>query len=211
MPYSLALYIMRGTLEILKATHELGYIHCDVSPINSFLRNDGSVCLIDWGNAADLAGSMEDHVVRQAVNERYASPEQHLSGRRLTPATDLYCLCATMYEAISGDQPRRAIDRLYGDPLVPLDIHVSDLPPFVTELIMSGLKLDPEERPQSAAEMIAAIDEEISFSVSPVAGTNNAAVTAKLLKENRRPFGFLTSRRLRKATVVELSSPKVNN
>ena len=211
IPYSLALYIMRGTLEILKATHELGYIHCDVSPINSFLRNDGSVCLIDWGNAADLAGSMEDHVVRQAVNERYASPEQHLSGHRLTPATDLYCLCATMYEAISGDQPRQAIDRLYGDPLVPLDIHVSDLPPFVTELIMSGLKLDPEERPQSAAEMIAAIDEEISFSVSPVGGTNNAAVTARLLKENRRPFGFLTSRRLRKATVVELSSPKVNN
>ena len=116
-----------------------------------------------------------------------------------------------MYEAISGDQPRQAIDRLYGDPLVPLDIHVSDLPPFVTELIMSGLKLDPEERPQSAAEMIAAIDEEISFSVSPVGGTNNAAVTARLLKENRRPFGFLTSRRLRKATVVELSSPKVNN
>ena len=92
IPYSLALYIMRGTLEILKATHELGYIHCDVSPINSFLRNDGSVCLIDWGNAADLAGSMEDHVVRQSVNERYASPEQHLTGRRLTPATDLYGL-----------------------------------------------------------------------------------------------------------------------
>ena len=56
-PFALALYIMRGTLEILKKTHELGYIHCDVSPINSFLRSDGSVCLIDWGNAADLAGS----------------------------------------------------------------------------------------------------------------------------------------------------------
>ena len=52
MPFALALYIMRGTLEILKKTHELGYIHCDVSPINSFLRSDGSVCLIDWGNAA---------------------------------------------------------------------------------------------------------------------------------------------------------------
>ena len=182
MPYSLALYIMRGTLEILKATHELGYIHCDVSPINSFLKSDGNVCLIDWGNA-----------------------------HRLTPATDLYCLCATMYEAISGDLPRPAFDRLYGEPLVPLNIHVSDLPPFVTDLVMSGLKLDPEERPQSAEEMIAVIDEEISFSVSPVGGTNNVAVTAKLLKENKRPFGFLTSRRLRKASVVELSSPKLNN
>ena len=204
MPFALALYIMRGTLEILKKTHELGYIHCDVSPINSFLRSDGSVCLIDWGNAADLAGSMEDHVVRQAVNERYASPEQHLSGHRLTAATDLYCLCATIYDAVSGEPPRQAVERLRGEPLVPLNIHVSDLPSFVTDLIMSGLRLDPEERPQSAAEMIAAIDEEITFSVSPVAGTDNVAVTAKLLHEKRRPFGFLTSRRLRKATVFEL-------
>ena len=116
-----------------------------------------------------------------------------------------------MYEAISGDLPRQAVDRLYGEPLVPLNIHVSDLPPFVTDLIMSGLKLDPEERPQSAAEMISVIDEEISFSVSPVAVTDNVAVTAKLLKENKRPFGFLTSRRLRKPAVFELSSPKQNH
>ena len=70
LPYTLALYIMKGTLEILKRVHERGYIHCDVSPINSFLCRDGGVFLIDWGNAADLKGSMEDHVVRQAVNVR---------------------------------------------------------------------------------------------------------------------------------------------
>lgn len=202
LPVTFALYIMRGTLEILSKTHELGYIHCDVSPINIFLRSDGSVCLIDWGNAADLAGSMEDHVVRQAVNVRYAAPEQQISGRRLTPATDLYCLCATMYEALSGDLPRQAVDRLRGEPLVPLNIHVSDLPGFVTDLIMGGLSLDPGERPQSAAEMIAAIDREVVFSVSPVAATGNVSVSAKLLNEKRRPFGFLTSRSLRKPTVL---------
>ena len=204
IPFTLALYIMKGTLEILKKVHERGYIHCDISPINSFLCRDGGIYLIDWGNAADLGGSMEDHVVRQAVNVRYSAPEQQISGRTLTPATDIYCLCATIYEAVCGDPPRQCIERLRGEPLVPPTIHVSDLPSFVTDLIMSGLRLDPEERPQSATEMIAAIDEEITFSVSPVAGTDNVAVTAKLLHEKRRPFGFLTSRRLRKATVFEL-------
>ena len=202
LPYTLALYIMRGTLEILKKTHDAGYIHCDVSPINSFLCRDGTVYLIDWGNAVDLSGSMEDHVVRQAVNVRYAAPEQQISGHTLTTATDIYCLCATMYEALCGEPPAPAISRLRGEPLVPLNVHVSDLPSFVTDLVMSGLELAPGDRPQSAAELLEIIDSEVAFSVSQVAGTGNASVSTKLLKERRSPFGFLTSRRLRKPTIL---------
>ena len=202
LPFTLALYIMKGTLETLQKTHERGYIHCDVSPINSFLCRDGGVYLIDWGNAADLHGSMEDHVVRQAVNVRYSAPEQQISGRTLTPATDLYCLCATIYEAICGDPPRQCVERLRGEPLVPMSVHVSDLPPFVSDMIMSGLSLDPAERPQSASELLEIINREVVFSVSPVAGTGNASVSAKLLNEKRSPFGFLTSRRARKPTVL---------
>ena len=58
IPFTLALYIMKGTLEILKETHARGYIHCDISPINSFLCRDGGIYLFDWGNAVDLEGSM---------------------------------------------------------------------------------------------------------------------------------------------------------
>ena len=202
MPFTLALYIMKGTLEILKATHEHGYIHCDISPINSFLCRDGGVCLIDWGNAADLAGSMEDHVVRQAVNVRYAAPEQQISGHTLTPATDLYCLCATIYDAVCGEPPRQGLERLSGEFLVPPNVHVSDLPGFVTDMLMKGLSLSPDDRQQSAAELLDVINEEVVFSVTPVAGTGNASVSARLLHEKRSPFGFLTSRRLRRPTVL---------
>lgn len=202
LPFTLALYIMKGTLEILQKTHDRGYIHCDVSPINSFLCRDGGVYLIDWGNAADLHGSMEDHVVRQAVNVRYSAPEQQISGRQLTPATDIYCLCATIYDAICGEPPRQCVERLRGESLVPPSVHVSDLPPFVTDMLMQGLSLDPGERPQSAGELLDIINREVVFSVSPVAGTGNASVSAKLLNEKRSPFGFLTSRRLRRPTVL---------
>ena len=202
LPFTLALYIMKGTLEILKGTHARGYIHCDVSPINSFLCRDGGVYLIDWGNAADLHGSMEDHVVRQAVNVRYAAPEQQISGRQLTPATDLYCLCATIYDAICGEPPRQCVERLRGESLVPPSIHVSDLPPFATDILMKGLSLDPAERQQSAQEILDVIDREVVFSVTPVAGTGNASVSARLVNEKRSPFGFLTSRRIRRPTVL---------
>ena len=202
LPFTLALYIMKGTLEILLETHSRGYIHCDVSPINSFLCRDGGVYLIDWGNAADLSGSMEDHVVRQAVNVRYSAPEQQISGRRLTPATDLYCLCATIYDAICGEPPRQCVERLRGEPLVPVSVHVSDLPAFVSDMLSWGLSLDPADRTQDARELLKIIDREVAFSVSPVPGTGNASVSARLLNEKRTPFGFLTSRRLRKPTIL---------
>ena len=158
--------------------------------------------LIDWGNAADLSGSMEDHVVRQAVNVRYSAPEQQISGRRLTPATDLYCLCATIYDAICGEPPRQCVERLRGEPLVPVSVHVSDLPAFVSDMLSWGLSLDPADRPQDARELLKIIDREVAFSVSPVPGTGNASVSARLLTEKRTPFGFLTSRRLRKPTIL---------
>lgn len=202
MPFTLALYIMKGTLEILQEVHSRGYIHCDISPINSFLCRDGGVYLIDWGNAADLQGSMEDHIVRQAVNVRYAAPEQQISGRQLTPATDLYCLCATIYDAVCGEPPRQCVERLRGESLVPPTIHVSDLPLFVSDMLTRGLSLDPAERPQSAEELLDIINREVAFSVSPVAGTGNASVSARLLNEKRSPFGFLTSRRARRPTVL---------
>ena len=202
IPFTLALYIMKGTLEILKETHARGYIHCDISPINSFLCRDGGIYLIDWGNAVDLEGSMEDHVVRQAVNVQYAAPEQQISGHQLTTATDIYCLCATIYDAICGEPPRQGLERLNGEFLVPPNVHVTDLPKFVTDMLTHGLEMNPEDRPQSTDELLEIINREVIFSVSPVAGTGNTSVSARLINEKRSPFGFLTSRRLRKPTLL---------
>ena len=202
IPFTLALYIMKGILEVLETIHSRGYIHCDVSTINSFLCRDGTVYLIDWGNAVKTEGSMEDHVVRQAVNVRFSAPEQQISGERLTPATDIYCLCATIYDAVCGDPPRQCLERLRGRDLVDPSFYVGDLPSFVSDMLVRGLSLDPADRPGSAGELLEILDREIEFSVTPVAGTGNVQVSAKLLNEKRSPFGFLTSRRHRRPTVL---------
>ena len=202
IPFTLGLYIMKGILEILDAAHKRGYIHCDVSTINSFLCRDGTVCLIDWGNAVKSEGSMEDHVVRQAVNVRFSAPEQQISGERLTPATDIYCLCAVIYDAVCGDAPRQCLKRLKeGRDLVDPSFYVSDLPDFVSRMLVRGLSLDPADRP-GCAELLEILDRETAFSVTPVAGTGNVQVSARLLNEKRSPFGFLTSRRYRRPTVL---------
>lgn len=197
MPYPLALFIMRGVLEILRQVHDRGYLHCDVSPINIFLCRDGSVHLIDWGNTVDRNGSMADELVRQAVNVRYAAPEQHISGATLDPRTDLYCLSASIYEALCGEPPAAAIERLRGEQLIPVQFQAKDLPTFATALLEQGLEIEMEDRCSSAEEMLDALDEEIRFSVTPVA-TGGASVSARLVHEKRSPMGFLTSRRLRR-------------
>lgn len=200
IPYPLAFFIMRGALEILQEVHERGYLHCDVSPINIFLCRDGSVHLIDWGNTAELGGNMADEIVRQAVNVRYAAPEQHISGASLYPGTDLYCLSASVFEAVCGEPPVPAIQRLRGEELIPPQVYAGDLPSFATLLLEEGLEMNPNDRYSSAAEMIEAIDDEIMYSVTPVA-TGGASVSARLLHEKRSPMGFLTSRRLRRPTI----------
>lgn len=202
IPFTLALYIMKGILEVLETIHERGYLHCDVSTINSFLCRDGTVYLIDWGNAVKLEGSMEDHVVRQAVNVRFSAPEQQISGERLTPATDIYCLCATVYDAVCGDPPRQCLERLKGRDLVEPSFYVSELPSFVSDMLIRGLSLDPNARPQSAKELLEIINREVVFTVSPVAPTGNVSVSARLLNEKRSLFGFLTSRRHLRPTVL---------
>ena len=202
LPIILALYIMRGTLKILSPLHKRGYIHCDVSPINTFLCRDGTVYLIDWGNAVDLSGSMEDHIVRQAINVRYAAPEQQISGHLLTRATDIYSLCASVYEAVCGQPPCRAIDRLQGGTLVPPNVIQTDIPSFLNNLLLRGLELHPEDRPQSVDELIEIIDREITFKITPVEGTDNVSLSGTFLHEESRPFSFLTSRRLRRPTIL---------
>lgn len=201
LPFALGLYIMQGTLKILQAAHDKGYLHSDVSPVNIFLNRNGMLHLIDWGNAVDLSGSMEDSVVRQAVNVRYSAPEQHISGEALTPATDLYCLGASIYEALCSEPPVQAVRRLRGEQLIPPGIHASDLPAFTKDLLSDLLSLWPEDRPQSASDVLQKLDEEIRFTVTPV-GTGNSSVSAQLLHEKRSRLGFLTSRRLRRPTLL---------
>ena len=201
LPFALGLYIMQGTLKILQAAHDKGYLHSDVSPVNIFLNRNGMLHLIDWGNAVDLSGSMEDSVVRQAVNVRYSAPEQHISGEALTPATDLYCLGASIYEALCSEPPVQAVLRLRGEQLIPPGIHASDLPAFTQDLLSDLLSLWPEDRPQSASDVLQKLDEEIRFTVTPV-GTGNSSVSAQLLHEKRSRLGFLTSRRLRRPTLL---------
>ncbi len=84
-----------------KSGEPLGLVHCDVSPSNIFVGNDGQVRLGDFGVA-------HSRLVTNALTEKgiagkaaYMSPEQ-IEEERLSPSTDVFALGAVLFEMLCG-------------------------------------------------------------------------------------------------------------
>lgn len=188
IPYPLVSYVLHGALQTLTLVHERQMLHADISPINLFVCADASVRLIDWGAAVDL---QRDRHAR-SFNHAFSSPEQS-AHQELDPRSDLYSLCASAYQMVTGVLPPDSTDLAAGAPLIPVTAHVPGIPAFLNAIILRGMAVDPDERWQSAEELQSELDSHIRFSVSG-AGTGFAAVHPELIGERRSLMGILLSR-----------------
>ncbi len=148
--------MVRPLLDSLGQVHRAGLLHRDISPGNIMLLEDGTLCLIDFG-AAFRYDSKEVSVALIA-KQGYTPPEQY-SSMDLTPASDLYALCATLYYCLCGEPPQDSLQRMLLDELVSPRTLGAALPEKGEALIMKGLTLQPEGRWQSAEELRKAIEE----------------------------------------------------
>lgn len=149
------LKMMRPVLCALEKIHEKGMIHRDISPENLILDRTGKVTLIDFG-AARMSTGDETKSLTILLKHGYAPIEQYQSKGRQGAWTDIYALCATMYELMSAVIPRRSVDRANEDHMPTLkelaktdeNIHVSDL---VSDVIQKGMEVEQEKRYQDIA------------------------------------------------------------
>ena len=149
-----AVNIIRQIADALVMVHNAGIIHRDAHPGNIMLRNNTSGVLIDFGLAAEIKPQILTSKHLAHVN---FAPYEQLRGSG-KPTVDVYCLAASLYYAITGQLPTQALDRkLYNQPLispneiVEISIHINDA-------IVTGLGLEPEERPQTMAEFLRLLD-----------------------------------------------------
>ncbi|MBS0240846.1 MAG: serine/threonine protein kinase [Proteobacteria bacterium] len=145
--------LLTPLLGALEEIHKHNMMHRDISPDNLLIRDDGRPVLIDFGSARESIRGRA-RALSAIVKHGYSPPEQYSSRPELQgPWTDIYALSATIYRAVSTKLPPDATERLIRDDLQPL-ARLARAPyrPSFLEAIDRGLKIKPEERPQSIIE-----------------------------------------------------------
>ncbi|MCH7740390.1 MAG: protein kinase, partial [Chloroflexi bacterium] len=147
----------------LEFAHSKSIIHRDLKPGNVWLTDDGTARIGDFGLAISLNRSRLTQEKMMVGTVSYMPPEQ-ATGGEVTPRSDLYSLGAMLYEMVTGRPPFLGDDEIaiigqhINTPPVAPSWHNQSLPRTLDSLIMRLLSKDPGERPESAAEVLQALE-----------------------------------------------------
>jgi eukaryotic-like serine/threonine-protein kinase len=160
LPHSLS--IMRQVAAALAKAAEQGVVHRDIKPENIMLTRSGEVKVADFGLARVSREGESAELTQIGITmgtPLYMSPEQ-VEGKQLDPRSDIYSLGVTCYHMLSGTPPFSgetalgvAVQHLKKD-AKPLESIRPDLPPALSRTIHKMLAKSPDQRFQSARELL---------------------------------------------------------
>lgn len=154
------LILFRQITEAVAAIHAAALLHRDLKTSNILLRDDGTPVLLDYGIETQLmldTGFISDNEIY--CTPYYVSPER-ITGEPATVQSDLYALGVLLFELLTGKKPydQGSLSSLLKmhlfAPLPELPDALRPLQPLLHALLA---KL-PEDRPASAAEVLAQLD-----------------------------------------------------
>jgi serine/threonine protein kinase len=172
----------------LARAHAVGVIHRDLKPANLFLtrRDDGSPLakILDFGIsklepgkwAASVAGGGAEPTLTEhgttLGTPQYMSPEQCAGKTGIDGRTDVWSLCAVLYEALAGEPAISdsdgyvgAMRRIVSEDVCPLSKRAPWVPQELARVLNAGLVRDREARIRDAATLARGL-----ISVCPEAG-----------------------------------------
>lgn len=154
------LQVLREIALALDHVHGKGYVHCDIKPENVLFREDGSAVLTDFGVAKSLAAAVQGSSAGTIVGTpHYMSPEQ-ARGFALDGRSDLYSLGVVFHEMLVGAVPYRGEDAV----TIAIQHLTAEIPALPSQyavyqqLINRLLAKEPDDRYQTGAELVTAID-----------------------------------------------------
>lgn len=158
----LAVSIMRQVAAALHRAGQRGVTHRDIKPENILLTPAGEVKVADFGLARVTNSEGKVDLTQVGVTmgtPLFMSPEQ-IEGGSIDPRSDLYSLGVTAYQMLAGRPPFEgetplsvAIQHLNNQPK-PLAEWRPDLDPALVRIVHTLLAKKPENRYQSAAELL---------------------------------------------------------
>lgn len=167
-----ALELGRDVTLALQAIHAAGLIHRDVKPQNILLDEvSGRAKLTDLGLACEQTEPSEDEESEHAIfGSPYTMSPEQANGAFTDARSDLYGLGATLFYALTETPPFEGEDTLsilmahITAPIPdPRERASGPISAPAAELVMSLLAKEPAERPDSAADVLAAIEGLLAF------------------------------------------------
>lgn len=167
IPLELVVQIAMGVAAGLHHAHEqtdskgraLNIVHRDVSPANVIVTHHSGVKLIDFGIA--VAKSRKEHTAVGMLKGKaaYMSPEQ-CRGQPLDRRCDVFALGILLYEMTTmvrpfeGESHLAVMHQLCNEDPVPPSKLRKEYPAALERVVLRALQRDPEQRHQSAFEML---------------------------------------------------------
>ncbi len=200
LPYAEVAEIGVKVAQALADLHRQHVVHLDVKPSNIMFRPTGEAVLLDYGlsHHDQLPDLMQEEFRLPFGTAPYMSPEQ-LRDIRNDPRSDLFALGVLLYFFSTGVRPfgesetlRGMRRRLWRDPVPPRRLR-PDYPPWLQEIVLRCLEIEPGWRYPTAAQL--------AFDLTH---QNEVKLTARSERLRRDPLTTVLRRRFNK----ELTRPR---
>lgn len=160
-----ALDIFVQTAKGLADIHKAGFVHADMKPNNIVICEDGTVKIIDLGQACSI-GTVKERI--QGTPD-YIAPEQ-VHRREITPKTDIYNFGATMYWVLTQQHIPTAMssksdslvqgieDSRIERPTPAIELNPR-VPKMLSDLIDQCVEVNPAKRPASMQSVVGTLED----------------------------------------------------
>jgi len=181
IPIGEAVSILRDVAKALEYAHARDVVHRDIKPDNVLLAGNAAV-VTDFGIAKALSasktlpsGATLTQVGTSLGTPAYMAPEQAAADPATDHRADIYAFGILAYEVLAGRPPfagrtpQKMLAAQMSERPVPIQELRPDVPAPLADLVMRCLEKTADDRPQTAASLVQALDTVTSSSAHTAA------------------------------------------